>query len=186
METFSALLALCEGNSPVTGEFPSQSQWRGALMFSLICAWINRWVNNREAGDLRRHRAHYDVIVITAHGWLTDVHDVDHYAMKWSVNHIVTRQKLDTQRFYPKRHYTDVTMSPMASQITSLGIVYSTVYWGADQRKHHNSASLAFVWRIHRGPVNSPHKRPVTRKMFSFDDVIMGSSNEVVKMEVHL
>ena len=64
-------------------------------------------------------------------------------------------------------------MSPMASQITSLGIVYSTVYSGADQRKHQSSAWLAFVWRIHRGPVNSPHKRPVTRKMFSFDDVIM-------------
>ena len=116
METFSALLAICAGNSPVTGEFPAQrpvtrsfavsfdlrlnkrlpwvnngdrgwwsetpsrplwrhcngvpvnsphkGQWRGALMFSLICAWINGWVSNREAGDLRRHRAHYDVIVM--------------------------------------------------------------------------------------------------------------------------
>ena len=53
METFSALLAICAGNSPVT-----------ALMFSLICVWLNGWVNNREAGDLRRHRAHYDVIVM--------------------------------------------------------------------------------------------------------------------------
>ena len=72
-----------------------------------------------------------------------------------------------------KSHYTDATMSPMASQITSLWIVYSTVYSSSDQRKHHSSASLAFVRGIHRGPVNSPHKRPVTRKMFSFDDVIM-------------
>ena len=64
-------------------------------------------------------------------------------------------------------------MDTMASQITSLTIVYSTVYLGADQRKHQSSASLAFVWGIHRGPVNSPHKRPVTRKMFPFDDVIM-------------
>ena len=57
METCSALLALCAGNSPLTGEFPSQrGQWRGALMFPLICAWINGWLNNREAGDLRRHR----------------------------------------------------------------------------------------------------------------------------------
>ena len=61
----------------------------------------------------------------------------------------------------------------MASQITSLTFVYSTVYSGADQRKHQSSASLAFVWGIHRGPVNSPHKWPVTRKMFPFDDVIM-------------
>ena len=44
---------------------PHKGQWRGALMFSLICARINRWVNNREAGDLRRYRTHYDVIVIT-------------------------------------------------------------------------------------------------------------------------
>ena len=51
-EKFSALLAICVGNSPVAGEFPAQSQWRGALMFSLICVWMNGWVNNREAGDL--------------------------------------------------------------------------------------------------------------------------------------
>ena len=65
METFSALLALCVGNSPVTGEFPHKCQWCRALMFSLICAWINNWVNNHEAGNLRCHRAHYDVIVMT-------------------------------------------------------------------------------------------------------------------------
>ena len=62
METFSALLAICAGNSPVPGNSPHKSQWRGALMFSLICVWIN----NREAGDLRRYRAHYDVTVILA------------------------------------------------------------------------------------------------------------------------
>ena len=61
----------------------------------------------------------------------------------------------------------------MASQITSLTVVYSTVYSGVYQRKHQSSASLAFVWGIHRGPVNSPQKWPVTRKMFPFDDVIM-------------
>ena len=64
-------------------------------------------------------------------------------------------------------------MGAIASQITSLTIVYSTVYSDADQRIHQSSASLAFVWGIHRGPVNSPHKWPVTRKMFPFDDVIM-------------
>ena len=55
----------------------------------------------------------------------------------------------------------------------SLTIVYATVYSDADQSKHQTSASLAFVRGIHRGPVNSPHKGPVTRKMFPFDDVIM-------------
>ena len=64
-------------------------------------------------------------------------------------------------------------MGGMASQITSLTIVYSTVYSGADQRKHQSSASLAFVRGIHRWPVNSPHKWPVTRKMAPIDDVIM-------------
>ena len=64
-------------------------------------------------------------------------------------------------------------MGTVASQITSLKIVYIAVYSDADQSKHQSSASLAFVWEIHRGPVNSPHKWPVTRKMFPFDDVIM-------------
>ena len=68
-------------------------------------------------------------------------------------------------------HYGDVIMDTMASQITNLAIVYSNVYSDADQRKHQNS--LAFVRGIHRGPVNSPHKWPVTRKVFPSDDVIM-------------
>ena len=70
-------------------------------------------------------------------------------------------------------HYGDVIMGVMASQITSLTIVYSAVYSCVDQRKHQSSASLACVRGIHRWPVNSPRKRPVTRKMFPFDDVIM-------------
>ena len=59
--TIMGLLAICAGNSPVNGEFPHKCQWHGALMFSLICAWINSWVNNREAGDLRPYRARSDV-----------------------------------------------------------------------------------------------------------------------------
>ena len=70
-------------------------------------------------------------------------------------------------------HSGDVIMGTVTSQINSLTIVYSTVYSGADQRKHQSCASLAFVRGIHRGPVNSPHKWPVTRKTFPFDDVIM-------------
>ena len=93
-----------------------------------------------------------------------------------------------------KPHYNDVIMSAMASQITRLTIVNSTVYsgtererlslsafWGpyspyklcTDQRKHQSSMSLAFARGIHRWPVNSPHKGPVTWKMFPLDDVIM-------------
>ena len=64
-------------------------------------------------------------------------------------------------------------MGVIASQITSLTIVYSTIYSDADQRKQQSPASMAFVWGIHREQVNSLHKWPVTRKMFPFDDVIM-------------
>ena len=64
-------------------------------------------------------------------------------------------------------------MSSIASQITSLAIAYSTVYTHNDQRKHQSSASLTFVWGIHRWLVSSPHKGPVTRKMFPFDEIFM-------------
>ena len=81
-------------------------------------------------------------------------------------------------RWGPKRqqaiistnHYSDFIMGMLASQITSLTIVYSTVYSSVDQRKHQSSTSLAFVREIHRWPVNSPHKWPVTRKMFPFNE----------------
>ena len=64
MEKISTLLAICAGNSPVIGEFPAQRPVMLSLMFSLICPWINGWVNNREAGDWRRQRAQYDVIAM--------------------------------------------------------------------------------------------------------------------------
>ena len=69
--------------------------------------------------------------------------------------------------------YSDVMMGAMASQITGVSMVYSNVCSGADQRKHQSYTSLAFVRGIHRWPVNSPHKGPVTRKMFPLDDVLI-------------
>ena len=83
---------------------------------------------------------------------------------------------LITYSRYWETHYNDVIMGLMESQITSLTIVYSTVYSGADQRKHQSSASLAFVRGMHRSPVNSPHKGPVTRKMFPCDDVMVNAN----------
>ena len=74
-----------------------------------------------------------------------------------------------------QNNYSGAIMSPMASQITGFTSIYSTVCSGLDQRKHQSSALLAFVRGIHRWPMNSSHKGPVTRKMFPFDDVIMGS-----------
>ena len=72
METFSALLAICAVppfvRSPVNS--PHKGQWCGALMFSLICVWINDWVNNGEAGDLRRYLTHCDVTVMNSRYFL--------------------------------------------------------------------------------------------------------------------
>ena len=77
----------------------------------------------------------------------------------------------------PQRPCTDLCAEPVGVwnrlRLTSHTIIYSIVHSGADQRKHQSSVSLAFVWRIHRWPVNSPHKGPVTRKMFPFDEVII-------------
>ena len=64
MEAFSALLAFCVGNSPVTDEFPSQKPVTWSFEFSLICAWTYSWANNGDTGDLRRHRTHYHVTVL--------------------------------------------------------------------------------------------------------------------------
>ena len=106
METLSALLAICAGNSPVTGEFPAQSQWHGALMFSLIRAWINGWINNVEAGDLRRHRAHYDVIVM-----ISNPHSND--TSVWPFGLVVSTCSLKTNHpeFYKNKNFCDPTNS---------------------------------------------------------------------------
>ena len=77
-------------------------------------------------------------------------------------------------------------MGLMASQITSLAIVYSIVHSGADEGKHQSSASLAFVRGIHQRPVNSPHKWLVTRKMFLFDDVIMYKPKYEAAGDIHV
>ena len=104
------------------------------------------------------------------------------------VNHLVIFCTCSGQN--PLIHYWDVIMSVMPSQITSLTSVYSTVYSGADQRKHQSSTSLAFVRVIHRWSVNSPHKGPVTRKMFLFDDAIITkphqNKNNAINLYRHL
>ena len=64
MLTFPMLLAICVGIRRWSGDSPHKVQWRGALMFSLICAWTNRWKNTRDAGDLRRHHPHH-----ICHAW---------------------------------------------------------------------------------------------------------------------
>ena len=72
-----------------------------------------------------------------------------------------------------KYHYNDVVKSAKESQITGLSIVCNDVCSGTDHRKHQSSALLVFVRGIHRSPGESSHKRPVTRKMFPFDGIVM-------------
>ena len=96
---------------------------RPVTMHSFMCVWTNCWANNRYAGDFKRHLAHY--VTVMAHD-----------------SRVVF--------CYGYIHYNDVIMTTMASQTTSLTVVYSTVYSDADQRKHQSSASLAFVWGIYR------------------------------------
>ena len=202
MEAFSALLALCAGNSPVSGEFPAQrpvtrsfgvffdlhlikrlSKHSWGWWFETISRPLLRYCNvyHKSMRAVCIEVNHFIIpllISVVSSSTLTVYYcmqfnkisiiicNICWCGVKRPVNGCQTRTK-------PSSHYDDVIMGEIASQITSLDIVYSTVYSGADQSKHQSSASLAFVWGIHRGPVNSPHKWPATRKMFPFDDVIM-------------
>ena len=152
---------------------PHKGQWRGAWMFSLIFAWIKlskqRWGWWFETPSRPSWRHCDDIIMTSWHGntlRITGPFFVGNH--RWQVGS--PHKKPGNKNF---DHYSDATMGTIASQITSLTIVYSALYSDADQREHQSSASLAFVQGIHRWPVNSPHKWPVTRKMFPFDDVIM-------------
>ena len=189
METFSASLALCEGNSSVTGS-PHKGQWRGALMLSLICAWTNSWANYRNAGDVRRHCAHYDVIVMI-HVWLSPY---------WQILFIVFLFRTCVILCFMSilSPYTCFMWNTDLSEKSTIWwciIHFAPLQWRHNGRasisnyqphdcllnrlfrrrskKTSSAASMAFVPGIHRWPLNSPHKWPVTRKMFPFDDVIM-------------
>ena len=148
---------LCEGNSPVN----SPHKWpvtRKIFPFDDVIMWI----------IIELHK-NGQVIRLTALDISCNVEDYHRRLQRWpgqsswqpfrfSVWHTVSWGFLC--------HYNDIIMGAIASQITSLTIVYWTVYSDADQRKHQSSVPLAFVWGIHRWPVNSPHKWPVTRKCF--------------------
>ena len=148
--------------SPVNS--PHKVQWRGALMFSLICAWTNSWVNNRDADDLRHHRAHYGVTVMILRrdpDCPDTAEDMDKLSTRIHQELTTKSQSIKSESIFSDTvahitsmatwwHYCDVIMGSMASQITSLTLVYSTVHSGTDQRKHQSSPSLAFVRGINR------------------------------------
>ena len=94
METFSVLLAICAGNSPVTGEFPApRPVTRNFVMFSLIWAWMDGWINNREAGDLRRHCTHYHVTVMIKQSSLL------HGQLNWNFNQNTEKKMFQENAF---------------------------------------------------------------------------------------
>ena len=123
-----------------------KGQWRRALMFSLICARIDDWENNHEAGDLRRHRAHYDVNVTWHFLTLTAI---KRYTLHWRHNDHDGVSKHHPHGCLLNRLFRHRSKKTSKPRVTGLCAGNSP------------------------GPVNSPHKRPVTRKMFPFDDVIM-------------
>ena len=208
METLSALLAICAGNSSVPGEFPAQRPvTRGFDVFFDLHpnkrlskqSW-GRWFET-PSRLLWRHCNEYKnrfmaigiPVMITRQLSYLDTTDSRYIVVennvllntKWKQEKLklcsdceltkATKAYVDLRGKLWGIHYSEVTMGEMAFQITRLTSVYSNVYSGADQRRHQSSASLAFVREIHRWPVNFPHKCPVTRKIFPFDDIIMFS-----------
>ena len=169
-----------------------KGQWRGVLMFPLICARINGWVNNREAGDLRRYRAHYDVIVMKS--WLVIL-------VLTTATYCLARIAVTQLTFIFKETQAGMNVYVLFAYSLTATLCWwiylpcgVTLEWRHNERdgisnhqprdcllnglfrcrsKKTSFASLAFVRGIHQWPVNSAHKGPVTRNMFPFDDVIM-------------
>ena len=155
METFSALLALCAGNTPVIGEFLVQRPMTRSFDVFLICAWINGWVNNREA-DLRRHRHHYDVTVMWK--WCDDrglQHNFTSHGRHGVSNHQQLLCYLTLVRAYIKKK---------PSKFGAIGTLWGESTSPVDPLTMDQSCGLS---------VDSPHKGLVTRKMCSWHDVIM-------------
>ena len=180
METFSALLALCAGNSPVPVNSPHKGKWRGALMFTLICARINDWVNNREAGDLRPHRGHYDVNVM----YLKCLRLFSTAKSLGTWNVISNGFPLGRMIVW----YQSLTWWKILTSFCNAEYPLQWRHNGLDGGSKHVLLNRLFRRRSKKtsklrvtgpcagkSPVTGefPHKWQVTRKMFPFDDVIM-------------
>ena len=170
---FNVLLALSDRSSSLTGGFPFQ-RVNDAELYCLFFDSLNKLLNKQ-----------------WSYRWFeTPWRSYDVTAMEIQFFPLCLKWCEDPGNEFPDKWFMNQNTCClyksllMASQITSLTIVYSTVHSGADQRKHQSSASLAFVRWIHRWSVNSPHKWPVTRKMFPFDDVIMFLSAFVLQSKL--
>ena len=170
VETFSALLALCAGihRSPVN--CPHKGQWRGALMFSLICAWVN----NREASDLGRHRAPYDVIEMLLKLWIS-VWPCAYLASQSSSFMMFefcadSSSELD-ERIEPTLQWRHNDNDGVSNHQPH-GCLLNRLFRPRSKKTSKLRVTGLCVGNS-PGPVNSLHKGPVTRKTFPFDDVIM-------------
>ena len=172
METFSALLAICAGKSPVNS--PHKGQWRRSLMFSLICAWINCLVNDRETGDLRRRHAQYDVMLqfiyvtalifksgsantflslheFTGFDFIVIIAKYNHKVVlpspnECSKNHELTQH--ETQNYRVRILKINITATSNDQQNISIHLPLNHLLSscaGRHKRKHESSASLVFV-----------------------------------------
>ena len=161
METFFALLAICAGNPPVPGEFPTQMPVTRCIDVYFDMRPNKRlskqswgWWIETPSRPLWRHRN-----VLFCYVNMDHPHSSVLLLWRWGNRKSTTLRWLHNEHDGVSNH--------------CLGIVCSVACSGTDQRKYQRSASLAFVWGIHRWPVNSPDKWPVTRKMFPSDDAVM-------------
>ena len=150
-----------------------------ALLFLIL--ELIQWIRQRQLQDETRNIS----VLVFAASYISGlaVYTINNlWHARWYTQEIISRAQYrlntwgyfnnrDKTTHYPAWHYSDVIMDTMASEIASLTIVYSSVYSGADQRKHQSSATLAFLTG------EFPHKWSVTREMFPFDDVIIRSPN---------
>ena len=195
METFSKLLAFVRGIHLSLVDSPYKGQWRGALMFSLIYAWTNGWASNQDAGDFRRHHAHYDVIVtnlLRAYWSQRNVGRMDNIltgtfsrlasfllecnevCICWS---IVDKSTLNPVVAWCR--YFTPTNEIWWHQIYKWDALILSLLWrhnGRDGVSNHQISRLFTQPSIQaqiKENVKAPRHWPVTRKMFIFDDVIM-------------
>ena len=146
----------------------------------IIQNWVGGWANRSRR--IKWHFKYRELSMLASH----PARDVNWNVANSLLVFTVSNGKQKCRKFCAKHwlhfvflHYCDVKMGTMVSHITSLTIVYWTIYSDADQRKHQRSASLTFVRGIHRGPLNFPHKWLVTRTVFPVDHVIMSPSHQL-------
>ena len=171
METLSALLVLCDGNPPVTSWFPShKGQWRGAWIFSSICAWTNVFAKNQDPADLRRHRTHYDVRVMiltklnATRGWrlFTARKSKSSKATKrmvFNACHVAVAAWL-------WEYQSDGIWAPWCLKFYAIRLFVQQLVRTSNKENNGAVYHLPFVWEIHPSPVDSTQKGPIMRKCF--------------------